>query len=637
MENKKTGMIFLVDADIQIVKDFEAGFEHQANADIQIVQDFGGRFIDADIQFVEEFLPLGVENNNQEFENVVEERQPSDPNDNPKYSEAIKKKLELIKKDKRDYYEATKDWNQDLLKEGKEVQLKYQEFNLKVYKGCFCQYNPFKLKEFAEGFTKFRKELKSTQEDVRLDLGKYMKKPLTTLTISKFENLNLTGTKMVGIKKLLEFWMKVKNVEKNRDSVLRARQVKMLEDRAVMEQARRNIDDVDMWPTMESMVEQIGVDIEETAQIEVMTMETDPLEPEPAAIRFNYEDGKLTRVFDCAEVQEKIVMNLGVREKLAQLQTIENIRKEEERRIKKRYSSKNGKNMVVQNKRGRPVKNFNFNLKRRSGKNSNLKRLAMGLKSGEHGKMLKTDGKGQNKTANARENNQGRKRGRAKNPVEMEETANTKRWRQKEPVGSAPPLFKRSTMSKGMEVSYNKYKENEQNDVDYHFNDMEENTNPLVASEKLVDSIQEDKIKPFQDMSRDFLDAMALFTTKESFVELDKFNQILLQEENQSEIIEELDLTIVTTDNFLQHQTRDDFQHIEIEMAPNHHHKKPLNNCGDPQPLHVLHDGDSPEFSLLPNKTSDDFQQLIPISDIQLTKAFEDSAASNPLNSSGDN
>merc|ERR1719319_1124244 len=182
--------------------------------------------------------------------------------------EAIKKKLELIKQDKLAYYEATKDWNQDLLKEGKEVQMKYQKFNWKVNKGCFCQYNPFKLKEFAEDFTKFRKELKSTQEDVRLDLGKYMKKPLTTLTISKFENLNLTGTKMVGIKKLLEFWMKVKNVEKNRDSVLRARQIKMLEDREVVEQALRNIDDVDM-------------------------------------VRFNYEDGKLTRVFDCAEVQEK--------------------------------------------------------------------------------------------------------------------------------------------------------------------------------------------------------------------------------------------------------------------------------------------------------------------------------------------
>jgi len=643
MENNKTGMMFLVDADIQIVQNFADiqivdDFEHQANADIQIVQDFGGRFIDADIQFVEEFLPLGVENNNQEFENVVEERQPSDPNDNPKYSEAIKKKLELIKKDKRDYYEATKDWNQDLLKEGKEVQMKYQEFNLKVYKGCFCQYNPFKLKEFAEDFTKFRKELKSTQEDVRLDLGKYMKKPLTTLTISKFENLNLTGTKMVGIKKLLEFWMKVKNVEKNRDSVLRARQVKMLEDRAVMEQGLRNIDDVDMWPTMESMVEQIGVDIEETAQIEVMTMETDPLEPEPAAIRFNYEDGKLTRVFDCAEVQEKIVMNLGVKEKLAQLQTLENIRKEEERRMKKRYTWKNGKNMVVQKKRGRPFKN------------SNLKRLTMGQKSGNHGKIKKTDGKGHKETANMRTNNQTRKRGRAKNPVELEETDNVKRWRQKEPVGSAPPLFsRRSIMSKKMKEEYNRCKEKEQSGVDDTAKDMGKTTNPEVAFEKLVGSIREDKIQPFQD----FNDIMAFTTTMENFVELNKLNQIPYQEENQAEIIEELDLTIVTDDNFQQYKTRDGFQHIqiEIEMEPNHYDSQPLNIGGDSQPLniggdskplniggdskplHVFHDGDSQESSLLPN-TSGDFQQVIRINDIQSTKAFEDSAANNPLNSS---
>jgi len=360
----------------------------------------------------------------------------------------------------------------------------------------------------------------------------------------------LTGTKMVGIKKLLEFWMKVKNVEKNRDSVLKAKQIKMLEDREVVEQALKNIHDVDMWPTM---LEQVGVDLEKTSvQAEVMTMET-----EPAAIRFNYEDGKLTRVFDCAEVQEKIVMNSGVKEKLAQLQTLENIRKEEERRMKKRYTWKNGKNMVVQKKRGRPFKN------------SNLKRLTMGQKSGNHGKIKKTDGKGHKETANMRTNNQTRKRGRAKNPVELEETDNVKRWRQKEPVGSAPPLFsRRSIMSKKMKEEYNRCKEKEQSGVDDTAKDMGKTTNPEVAFEKLVGSIREDKMQPFQDI-------MAFTCNMENFVEFNKFN-------------------------------------------------------------HVFHDGDSQESSLLPN-TSGDFQQVIPINDIQSTKAFEDNAATNPPNSSDDN
>jgi len=445
----------------------------------------------------------------------------------------------------------------------------------------------------------------------------------------------LTGTKMVGIKKLLEFWMKVKNVEKNRDSVLKAKQIKMLEDREVVEQALKNIHDVDMWPTM---LEQVGVDLEKTSvQAEVMTMET-----EPAAIRFNYEDGKLTRVFDCAEVQEKIVMNSGVKEKLAQLQTLENIRKEEERRMKKRYTWKNGKNMVVQKKRGRPFKN------------SNLKRLTMGQKSGNHGKIKKTDGKGHKETANMRTNNQTRKRGRAKNPVELEETDNVKRWRQKEPVGSAPPLFsRRSIMSKKMKEEYNRCKEKEQSGVDDTAKDMGKTTNPEVAFEKLVGSIREDKVQPFQDI-------MAFTTTMENFVELNKLNQIPYQEleENHSEIVQ-----------------------IEIEMEPNHYDSQPLNiggdsqplyvggdsqslhycgdykpHCGggdsqplniggdskplniggDSKPLHVFHDGDSQESSLLPN-TSGDFQQVIPINDIQSTKAFEDSAATNPLNSSDDN
>merc|ERR1719319_1550227 len=45
---------------------------------------------------------------------------------------------------------------------------------------------------------------------------------------------------------------------------------------------------------------------------------------------------------------------------------------------------------------------------------------------------------------------------------------------------------------------------------------------------------------------------------------------------------------------------------------------------GDSQPLH---DGDSQPSSLLPDITGGDFQQLIPINDIQSTNAFEDSAA----------
>jgi len=568
---QKSGQSFAsnpVDADIQIVQAFDHPeiVYHQVDADIQIVEEFDHpeivyQQVDADIQIVEEFDPLGVENNHQEideFENVLDERQPSDPNDNPKYSKAIKKKLELIKKNKLAYYEATKDWDKDLFKEGQEVQKKYQEFNWKANRGCFCLYNPFELKEFIEEFTKFRKELKCTQEDVRRDLGKYMKKPLTTLTISKFENGNLTGTKMTGIKKLLEFWMKLKNVEKNRESVLMAKQIKMLEDREVVQQALRNVHDVDRWP---SMVEEVGVDLEETARAEVMAMET-----EPAPIRFNYEDGKLTRVFDCAEVKEKVVMNLGVREKLAQLQIIENIRKEEERRIKKRYTSKNGRNMGVQKKRGRPVKNFKRGT---TGKNSSLKRL----KSGEHGKMKKTDGKAQHETANVR------KRGRAKNPVEMEETVNIKRWRKKEPVGSAPPLFRRSIMTKRIKEKYNKCKEKEQNGVDYLVKDMGETKIPVVASEKLVCSIEEDKI--FQDMHEDFLGAMALSTTMESLVDLDKVSQMLRLQQEENHIIGEFDVEVVTTFDCQQLQPRDD-------MAPNHYDNKPVYVGADSL---LLHDG----------------------------------------------
>lgn len=57
-----------------------------------------------------------------------------------------------------------------------------------------------------------------------------MTKPITVMMISKFENLNLSGTKMVGIKMLLEFWMKTKEIEEKQGSVLKANQRSMLED-----------------------------------------------------------------------------------------------------------------------------------------------------------------------------------------------------------------------------------------------------------------------------------------------------------------------------------------------------------------------------------------------------------------------
>ena len=111
------------------------------------------------------------------------------------------------------------------------------------------------------------------------------------MMISKFENLNLSGTRMVGIKMLLEFWMKTKEIEENQKSALKANQRSMLEDLNTVD---------DSTNSNESLA---GV---EPAKTVVLT--TGSEETKETMARFKFDNGKIKRIFDCARVLSR---NLG--------------------------------------------------------------------------------------------------------------------------------------------------------------------------------------------------------------------------------------------------------------------------------------------------------------------------------------